>query len=278
MNLERLAEIATHLCDEPGGNYVAPEVAISLEVAGLRMYEAPSAGVASAGDALFETFRRADVVGPHFILPGEWLPDARSVVSLFFPFTQRVNESNAALPKYPSDEWLHARIEGQAFIGSVMGQLKDELEAAGFATVVPSADPRFSATEGQKGGRWPGVAYSSNWSERHAAYACGLGTFGLSKGLITKRGVAGRYGSLVTMLNLPPTPREYSGIYDWCSMCGACARLCPAGAISLETGKAHPPCSAFVDETKIKYKPRYGCGKCQVAVPCQSRALKNPKS
>lgn len=31
--------------------------------------------------------------------------------------------------------------------------------------------------------------FGSNWSERHAAYVCGLGTFGLSKGLITDKGM-----------------------------------------------------------------------------------------
>lgn len=277
MDLQRIAEIAARVCDEPGGNYVAPEIAITPEMAGLRMYEAPSLGVARPDDETFETLRRPDVVGPHFIAPAAWLPGARSVVSLFFPFTARVNVSNAALPHDPSAEWLHARIEGQAFIGSAMKRLKEELEAAGFATVVPALDPRFLAVEGVVGGDGRKI-YTSNWSERHVAYACGLGTFGLSKGLITKRGVAGRYGSFVTALDLPTTPREYSGIYDWCSMCGKCARNCPADAISLETGKDHPPCAEFLNGMKVKYKPRYGCGKCQAGMPCQSGALKNPRA
>ncbi len=276
MNLERIAEIAARICDEPGGNYVAPDVAITPEIAGLRMYEAPSAGVARPDDETFETLRRPGVVGPHFLPPAEWLPGARSVVSLFFPFTARVNTSNAALPHDPSAEWLHARIEGQAFIGSAMKRLKEELESAGFATVVPSLDSRFQAVEGAVGDDGRKI-YTSNWSERHVAYVCGLGTFGLSKGLITKRGVAGRYASLVTTLDLPATPREYDHPYAWCSMCGLCARKCPANAISLETGKAHSPCAEFLNGMKVKYKPRYGCGKCQAGMPCQSRALKNPR-
>jgi epoxyqueuosine reductase QueG len=36
--------------------------------------------------------------------------------------------------------------------------------------------------------------FSSNWSERHAAYTAGLGTFGLCDGLITPLGKAMRVG------------------------------------------------------------------------------------
>ena len=38
-----------------------------------------------------------------------------------------------------------------------------------------------------------------------------------------------------------------------------------------ERGKNHSICSKFCDKTAEKYKPRYGCGKCQVGVPCESR-------
>lgn len=53
-------------------------------------------------------------------------------------------------------------------------------------------------------------------------------------------------------------------------MCGACVKNCPVDAISLEEGKDHKICCDFLDITGKKFKPRYGCGKCQVSVPCQS--------
>jgi epoxyqueuosine reductase len=43
-------------------------------------------------------------------------------------------------------------------------------------------------------------SYASSWSERHAAYAAGLGTFGLCDGLITARGKAVRFGSIISKL------------------------------------------------------------------------------
>lgn len=275
MNLEQLEMSAARACDEPGGNYVSEQDALAPELAGMRIFEAPSLCAADARDGLFTALRGAEAVGPQFALPREWLPSARSVVSFFFPFTDRVNRSNAATRGQPSAEWLHARIEGQAFIETVMKRLCGELASEGFASLAPSHEPAFRAFTGVPGedGR---KIFTSNWSERHVAHICGLGTFGLSRGLITKRGVSGRFGSIVTALELLPTPREYDGLYDWCAMCGACARACPANAITLAEGKDHVPCSALVDETKAKYKPRYGCGKCQSGMPCQSRPLRNP--
>ena len=70
---------------------------------------------------------------------------------------------------------------------------------------------------------------------------------------------------------LPPTPRRYRGVYDYCTRCGACVRRCPARAISLETGKDQLACWTFLNRTKLRCAPRYGCGKCQVAVPCERR-------
>lgn len=277
MNIGQLAEAAARACGEPGGNFVSAEIAIAPEAEGLRIFDEPILGVAAANDELFRAFMRPEAVGPHFVLPCGWLPNAKSVVSFFFPFTKRVNESNSARAETPSPEWLHARIEGQAFINLLMKRLCGVIAAAGFEAVAPSDDPRFRTSSGAPDvdGR---TGYTSNWSERHVAYACGLGTFGLSKGLITKRGVSGRFASLVTSLELPPAQLEYGGLYDWCSMCGACARACPALAISLASGKDHAVCSAFVDETKVKYNPRYGCGKCQSGMPCQSRAMRAPSA
>jgi len=140
--------------------------------------------------------------------------------------------------------------------------LKTILEA-GFKSVAPSIDSRY------KNGA-ENTQHTSNWSERHVAYACGLGTFGLSKGIITKKGIAGRFGSILTELELPKDTRPYSDIYEYCTMCGLCINRCPANAISLENGKQSPLCSDFLDKTREKHNPRYGCGKCQVSVPCES--------
>jgi ferredoxin len=258
MDLVKITDFLNRCIDEPGGNYVRCEDAISPELVSLKMYDSFAIGVASWDDGCFLRFKEPGVVGSAFLSPREWLPEARSVISVFFRAAPSVAASNAILKDLPSPEWLHARYEGQSFISSAMTALAGELEKNGFAAAVPQSDPRFAVKN-----------FVSNWSERHVAYACGLGTFGLSKGLITRCGMAGRLGSVVTSLDLPPTARSYGGVYDWCVMCGACVKNCPAGAISLEKGKDHGLCSAYIDTMREKFAPRYGCGKCQVGVPCQ---------
>jgi epoxyqueuosine reductase QueG len=271
LTLDNILDFITRRIDEPGGNYIGEEIAISPELAGMRIFDSPLIGVASSDDAIFEEYRNEGVIGRHFITPRGWLPDALSVVSIFFPFTQNVCASNAAVSKWPSGEWLHGRIEGQAFIDKTLRELRDEITGAGYPSLAPVLESRFVSVTKPGKKILPGRSFTSVWSERHAAYACGLGTFGLSKGLITKKGVAGRFGSVVTALKLTPTLREYNGAYEYCTMCGACARKCPAHAITVEGGKSHPICSEFVNETNEKFAPRYGCGKCQAGVPCQGQ-------
>ena len=98
-------------------------------------------------------------------------------------------------------------------ISAVGRELCHILEKAGYKAVCPSLNPLFRML----------ADYTSNWSERHAAHICGLGTFGLSKGLITSKGIAGRFGSVITSCAFPVTKRPYEGLTDYCIMCGKCS-------------------------------------------------------
>ncbi|MDR2771692.1 MAG: 4Fe-4S binding protein [Clostridiales Family XIII bacterium] len=237
---------------------VSEAEALRPELAGLRIFDAPIFAAAAADDPMFLRLRDEASVGAHHLMPADWTRSARFVLSVFFPFTRRVRAANAAVDPLPAAEWLHGRIEGQKHINAVSVTAAEALRRAGFSAVAPSADARFRSQ-----------GFTSNWSERHVAFVCGLGTFGLSKGLITQKGIAGRFSSIVTDMALSPTRRGYTELYEYCIFCGRCAKRCPADAIDPETGKAHVPCSAFVEETRTLYAPRYGCGKCQVDVPCE---------
>lgn len=275
MNKENLIKIAGEFVENSKENYITPEIAISENVVGMKIFEAPIFGVASPEDEYFTLFKEPSVIGKHFMLPKEWLPGSKSVISFFLPFSQEVKRGNEKEKIWPSEEWLHGRIEGQAFIKKLCIYLKSELIKDGYSSLVPSFDERFWAkTSLNAGSKHSEGAFTSNWSERHAAFVSGLGTFGLSKGLITPKGVAGRFGSIITELYLSPDKREYENIYEYCSMCGACVKKCPVNAISLKEGKNHMICSKFLDQTAEKYKPRYGCGKCQIGVPCEGKIPK----
>lgn len=246
------------------GNAISEEDAITPDLAGVKMFEAPLVGIGSAKDDLYEKLKQDGVVGPWHMSPGEWLEEGKTVVSLFFPFTEEVKKSNRESVGNPSSAWLHGRIEGQQFIFRYMKQLSEALEAQGMKTCVPGLDERFTQIKEE------GV-FGSNWSERHTAFICGLGTFGLSKGIITEKGMAGRLGSIIIDQEMAADVRKYTEIYEYCSMCGACTYRCPAEAITLEEGKDHVKCNACLQATKEKFAPRFGCGLCQTKVPCESR-------
>lgn len=263
-----------YIKDHPD-NAVSGEQADNKVCAGLKFYEEPLVGFASAKDPLFDEYKKTDVVGPWYKGPNEWLPEAKTVVSVFFPFSKEIRESNRGDISETSAEWLYGRIEGQVFINQVMKEVQSFLEEKHVKICIPSIDPGFLSNSGGKGiAGYEDVSegvFASNWSERHTAFACGLGTFGLSKGIITEKGMAGRFASLIIDCEMEPDVRPYTDIYEYCSKCGACIRRCPAEAISLEEGKKHVPCGAWMKQSKVKYAPRYGCGKCQVNVPCEDR-------
>lgn len=225
----------------------------------LQIFEAPLFGFAHPRDELFEKLKKEDIVGPHHIEPEQWLPGAQTVISYFLPFSRGVRKSNRGSRELPSTEWLYGRIEGQALNNALASYLARELEAMGDKAIYPVLDPRFTV-----------INKRSNWSERHVAYIAGLGTFNLSKSFITEMGCAGRLGSVVTTVEYPYTQRQYKDIYEYCNFCGACIKRCPALAISKD-GKNHDLCSRYIDEIILpRYKPRYGCGKCQTGVPCEN--------
>ena len=126
----------------------------------------------------------------------------------------------------------------------------------------------------------PKYVFSSYWSERHAAYAAGLGTFGLCDGLITEKGKAHRVGSVIANLKLPPSPRPYEDHHAYClffldGSCTDCRKRCPVEAIT-EKGHDKAKCWDHAGGTCARFVKEhygfdgYGCGLCQTGVVCES--------
>ena len=271
LDCDRIATFAREYVAMSPLNLISEDWALDTGLAGLKMYDEPVFGFAAAQDELLlglPHIKEANL--PMMMTPDMWLEGAKTVISFLLPKSAQVRRSNIG-GSDPSLAWLHARIEGQFLIKALCQEIAALLQQGGYKAVIPSYDPRFKST-GLRYVEELGGSFTSKWSERHAAYACGLGTFCLSKGVITEKGVAVRFGSIITDLALTPTPPPGGqGIYDNCTLCGACVQRCPAGAITLEGGKDHSKCAVYVDEMKKKYSPRYACGKCQVGVPCEGR-------
>ncbi len=244
---------------------------------GYRIFDAPLFGYGSPEDPKYMGFRdNKEAHLPYLILPKEWNPKAAAVVSVFLPVSTWIRESNRG-GKTGSAEWAVGRVEGQSFIVELAKYVVGKMTDDGFTTISPSVDSRMHVVGLDEKDPFfpPGVHFTSTWSERHNAFICGLGTFGLSKGIITEKGMAGRLVSFITEAKFEPTPRRYEGLYDYCIKCNACVRNCPVGAIDPVNGKDHMKCAGAIAESKKILQPRYGCGKCQVKTPCED---KNPSA
>lgn len=272
MNKEDVFKQIDYLYEHTEGNLV-PADCPDRECAGIRLYDKPIAGFGSAEDPLFAEYKKPGIIGPWFMGPEEWLPGSWTVISLFFPASEEVRVSNRKDGPVSSLPWAYARVDGQNYINAFMAGLSQWFVQNGVSCCVPSSDGRFRKMTAGKGiegyAEITPESFGSTWSERHAAYVCGLGTFGLSKGLITAKGMAGRFGSILVDLPLEADERPYTGIYDYCIHCGACVKRCPVEAIDPETGKDHMKCMVNVGKSGEILAPRYGCGLCQTKVPCE---------
>jgi epoxyqueuosine reductase len=246
------------------------------------MFDPPLVGVAAADDPWFT--RIAQHVGPPYWTPAEALATAepgakaRSVICWALPVAERARQANRGQTRTPSRPWIYVRMFGQLVIDRMERALVTCLRQAGWAAAAPTQLPESGPTHR------PGVGWAARWSHRHAAFVAGLGTFGISGGLITARGIAHRLGSVVTAAELTPTPRPYGDDpFAWClktarGTCGACIGRCPAGSI----GETHAQrdkdaCKAHLDNVvnpwaaeTLHWQGAYGCGLCQTGVPCES--------
>ena len=232
----------------------------------------PLVGFALAEDRIFLDYRQ--IIGPFHLLPGELLSGATTVVSWILPINRTVRESNRKQTDLPSREWALTRTHGETINGDLRRHLLKWLEEQGYNAVAPQYSPlwqEFSDTP---------VGIASRWSERHAAYAAGLGTFSLSDGFISSCGIAHRCGSVITDLTLKSTHRtapdhRHNCLYHRNGSCGACITRCPVGAIS-RSGHDKQRCRELVYGTAPeKLSGQYGvaqtgCGLCQTRVPCEA--------
>ncbi len=248
---------------------------------GLPYFDAPLVGFADANDPLFESYK--EIIGPFYQTPAEVFDREGSgplkegcVISWTMPIASHIRKTNAKEDRFPSRSWTHTRDFGQQFIGKLTQELVAWLNARGVRALVPKFEVRND----------PRVGFTSNWSERHTAYAAGLGTFSLNDALITERGIAHRLSSVVVEHSIAATPRTKE-LYANClfltkGTCGKCIERCPAGAITKE-GHDKNICKSYcygavVDAVADKYGVAItGCGLCQTGVPCESRNPVKPQ-
>lgn len=201
-------------------------------------------------------------------------PDQLTIISWVLPHTDATKSDNRKQTVYPSERWARARIYGEEVNDKLRKHVVSTLQELGCETVAPMLSPLWNWRISERYG------FASTWSERHAAYTSGLGTFGLCDGLITPKGKAMRCGSVVTYIKIPPTNRLYTNHHAYClffskGACGKCIQRCPADAIT-KTGHDKVKCFNHLQITRDYVRTHfgfegYGCGLCQTSVPCESK-------
>ena len=242
----------------------------------------PLVGFSTGDDPLYQEYKK--YVGPFHWTPLEAFKltfpsleataDQLTVISWILP---QMESSKADLRREtvnPPESWARARIFGEETNVKLREHVAASLKAVGIAAFAPLLSPLWARKESDQ------YVFASTWSERHAAYAAGLGTFGLCDGLITPRGKAMRCGSVVGQIKVPPSKRPYQDHHAYClffskGTCGKCIKRCPAGAITKD-GHDKKKCLSYLQQTATYVKAHfnfdgYGCGFCQAGVPCESR-------
>lgn len=246
------------------------------------MWEAPIVGFAKGDDPYFRHYK--ETIGEFYWLPKEVFrlgtkeeveDDQLTVISIGFPQTAKTKADQKKSAGMPCDRWLYTRGEWESMIDKITGDIVNRLKDSGIQGVSLDSIREFSRHNSKDFG------IASNWSHRHTAFIAGLGTFGLSDGLITEKGKAMRFTTIIIKGKVEPTDRPYQDHHAYCKFytenkCGACIGRCPVKAITRE-GHDKEACSAFLQKIKNEIGPDFvknskyisGCGLCQSRVPCQ---------
>jgi epoxyqueuosine reductase len=245
----------------------------------------PLVGISSGRDDLF-TFLKTDIGPDHYWTPQEAFSlaypeekvnaDELSVIAWILPQTKETRQAHRKADRMPSIEWSKSRYYGEKVNENLRTYVVELFADKGIQACAPVLLPQWSQFTSDRYG------FASCWSERHTAHVCGLGTFGLSDGLITPVGKAVRVGSVIVRKKLSVTPRTYKSHNEWCLRhsgikCIACIKRCPVGAIS-ESGHDKVKCkhytrtvtSVHVENEQLGFKVN-SCGLCQTKIPCEYR-------
>ncbi|MCL1984726.1 MAG: 4Fe-4S binding protein [Methanomassiliicoccaceae archaeon] len=180
---------------------------------------ARSLGIVDIGVANAEAWETDGLVGtiiPENEHPSSMLEGSRSVIVIGIPV------SRAILATAPSSYYSEHYRTINSMLDHASQRIAMELEIEGHTAAFVSRDG-YQGIEGLRKNA------SSFFSHRHAAYLAGMGTFGISNMLITKKnGPRMRFTSVITTAELPYGGPLKEGL---CTECMRCVSECPQNAV-----------------------------------------------
>lgn len=293
---------------------------LPAEYGGHRIFKEPTIGVSAGNDPIFAKFK--EFVTPTHLTPAEmWSKSASSkrgsqddlpigrprpdagtwtnlselsakikVLSIVFPYTESILEDGSKSSKRTPLTGLALNC-AHVFHTEVYEKTAQFFIENGYRIMAPQKSRFHSVLL-----KLSSPHLVSVWSERHYAFAAGLGTFGLAEHLITEHGCNIRLASFITDAPLEITPRVNDDPFANClhfarGGCAKCAVRCPGRALTKDShnkvlceltrkrvsASIRGELAPFLKPVKrrfmyiaVKDYP-IGCGICQYNVPCMDR-------
>lgn len=216
------------------------------------LFDEPIIGFAAANDPLYDQLD--DIIKTPQLHPTAFLDTAQTVIVYFLPIgtaTVATLKGNPVL----SEAWSQCYTHGNEILSQIAANLETSLHEKGIT--VKSEPPTFV------NGTYDSENLTSKWSHKSSALIAGVGTFGLNHLIITKKGTAGRLGSVITDAKLEPTGKMEKSLclFYQNGTCKQCVERCPSGALSIDGSFDRFRCNAYLDGKNISDFEQ-GCGMC----------------
>ncbi|MBQ1715115.1 MAG: epoxyqueuosine reductase [Firmicutes bacterium] len=225
------------------------------------LYREPLVGFALADDPSLQNIK--EIVGPWHDTPQEQLPGAKTVIAFSVPFTEKV-AMDPGTAQFSGLIWSEAYVLINKNFDIMAQAVAELLRSNGYEAITVKTTNNYDPSD-----------LVVPWSHRTAAKAAGLGDFGRNRILITEKGSAVRYCSLLTTAEFEPS-RPYQG--PRCKgldggECTLCLEACPVDALTrwFEGGKfACDGLQGQYHEDMLRYldvDTAGTCGKCISVCP-----------
>jgi len=186
---------------------------------GGRIFDTPLIGVSRGDDPIFNRFK--EVIAPEHMTPSEmweksgykggYPSSSLRTVSIVFPYVDRIREESKKATEMPVEIYCLGRNYANAFMTDVIEKTISFFQDQGYRATAGVKSTDFQTLSQDKAPQ-----FYSPWSERHMAFAAGLGTFSLHEGLITEVGCNIRVASVTTDAPLDVTARKSDDPYANC--------------------------------------------------------------
>ena len=219
------------------------------------LWQEPIVGFADAKGSYITALKT--IVSAEHKMPEDFMENPNIIISYYIPFKKEVAATNLNVEgNMAAQEWADAYNLTNTMISDISQYVAEMLTEMGYRAVSPT-----------------GIVFDrelivSNWSQRHIAYAAGLGTFGINNMLITNKGCCGRFGSVIA--NIPVEPdciaEEERCLYKKNGSCKKCVQNCFSGALTVDgfdRKKCYEIC--MINDAKTGADV---CGKCDIDIPC----------